>query len=319
MWHDGLIYKMITFNFPTYLIKIIHSYLNNRTFNVKYNNVHSSQRPILASTPQGSILSPAFYNIYTSDFPTDNNTTLCLFADDAAILSTKRTAEDAALHMQHYILKLELWLTKWRIAINTDKTHAIVFRKKRTHNSPPTLQLFNQTIDWTFETKYLGIILNDKLTYSSHFKEITKKYWRKLYSLNSIIGRKSKLSLKNRLFVYKQYVRPLLLYGCAIWGSAGYLHIDNLQRLQNQALRTIARAPRFLPRYILHEELRVEPIHTIIAELSSNFHSTIPYHNNATINSQNHFRNLPPSTHRMPHTASFFFVSSFDSRHGDMD
>ncbi|GFT71497.1 probable RNA-directed DNA polymerase from transposon X-element [Trichonephila clavipes] len=72
MWHNGLIYKMILFKFPTYLIKIIHSYLDNRTFNVKLNNVLSSQRPILASTPQGSILSPALYNIYTSDFPTDN-------------------------------------------------------------------------------------------------------------------------------------------------------------------------------------------------------------------------------------------------------
>ncbi|GFT51154.1 uncharacterized protein TNCV_4817521 [Trichonephila clavipes] len=73
MWHDGLIYKLILFKFPTYLIKIIHSYLDNRTFNVKLNDVLSSQRPILASTPQGSILSPALYNIYTSDFPTDNN------------------------------------------------------------------------------------------------------------------------------------------------------------------------------------------------------------------------------------------------------
>ncbi|GFW19570.1 probable RNA-directed DNA polymerase from transposon BS [Trichonephila clavipes] len=310
MWHDGLIYKMIIFNFPTYLIKIIHSYLNNRTFNVKYNNVHSSQRPILASTPQGSILSPALYNIYTSDFPTDNNTTVCLFADDAAILCTKKSAEEAVIHMQNYIMKLELWLTKWRIAINTEKTNAIEFRKQRTQNSPPTLQIFNQTIEWTFETKYLGLILNDKLTYSSHFKEITKKFWKKLYSLNDIIGRKSKLSLKNRLFVYKQYVRPLLLYGCAIWGSAGYVHIDNLQRLQNRELRTIARAPRFLPRYILHEELRVEPIHTIIAELASNFHSSIPYHHNATINSQNNYRNLPPSTHRMLHNASSL-ISSF--------
>ncbi|GFX70949.1 RNA-directed DNA polymerase from mobile element jockey [Trichonephila clavipes] len=69
MWHDGLIYKMIRSKFPTYLIKIIHSYLDNRTFNVKLNNVLSCQRPILASTPQGSILSPAFYNIYTCDFP----------------------------------------------------------------------------------------------------------------------------------------------------------------------------------------------------------------------------------------------------------
>ncbi|GFU79073.1 probable RNA-directed DNA polymerase from transposon BS [Trichonephila clavipes] len=95
MWHDGLIYKMIIFNFPTYLIKIIHSYLDNRTFNVKYNNVHSNQRPILASTPQGSILSPALYNIYTSDFPTANNTSVCLFADDAAILCTQNTVEEA--------------------------------------------------------------------------------------------------------------------------------------------------------------------------------------------------------------------------------
>ncbi|GFX28886.1 RNA-directed DNA polymerase from mobile element jockey [Trichonephila clavipes] len=109
MWHDGLIYKMILFKFPTYLIKIIHSYLDNRAFNVKLNNVLSSQRPILASTPQGSILSPALYNIYTSDFPTDNNITVCLFADDAAILCTRNTVEEAInltqkLHLQTGIM-----------------------------------------------------------------------------------------------------------------------------------------------------------------------------------------------------------------------
>ncbi|GFU99731.1 probable RNA-directed DNA polymerase from transposon BS [Trichonephila clavipes] len=284
---------MIIFNYPTYLIKIIHRYLDNRTFNVKYNNVLSNQRPILASTTQGSILSPALYNIYTIDFPTKSNTSICLFADDATILCTKKTVDEAVNHMQIYIMKLELWLTKWRIAINTDKTNAIMFRKKRTQNSLKPLQIFNQTIEWTFETKYLGLILNDKLTYRSHFKETTKKFSKSLYSLNDIIGRKSKLSLKNRLLVYKQYVRPLLLYGCVIWGSAGNVHIDNLQRLQNRALRTIARAPGFLPIYILHEELRVKPIHTIIAELASNFHSSISYHHNVTINSQNHFRNLP--------------------------
>ncbi|GFX42371.1 probable RNA-directed DNA polymerase from transposon BS [Trichonephila clavipes] len=307
MWHDGLIYKMILFKFPTYLIKIIHSYLDNRTFNVKLNSVLSSQRPILASTPQGSILSPALYNIYTSDFPTDNNMTVCLFADDAALLCTRNTVQEAINITQNYIHKLELWLTKWRIAINTDKTHAIVFRKLRTHNSPPPLQIFNSTIEWTFQVKYLGLILNDNLTYKPHFDETTKKFWRKFYSLIDILGRKSKLSLKNRLFVYKQYIRPILLYGCAIWGSAGNVHIENLQRLQNRTLRIIARAPRFLPRYILHEELRVEPIHTIIAELASNFHSSIPYHSNETINSQNHFRNLPhpPTVCLTTHPLSF--------------
>ncbi|GFW30733.1 probable RNA-directed DNA polymerase from transposon BS [Trichonephila clavipes] len=250
--------------------------LGNGTRNVPPSHIES-QRPILASTPQGSILSPALYNIYTSDFPTDNNMTVGLFADDAAILCTRNTVEEAVNLTQNFIHKLELWLTK--------------------------------TIEWTFQVKYLGLILNDNLTYTPHFEETTNKFWRKFYLLIDILGRKSKLSLKNRLFVYKQYIRPLLLYGCVIWGSAGNVHIENLQRLQNRALRTIARAPRFLPRYILHEELRVEPIHTIIAELASNFHSSIPYHSNETINTQNHFRNLPPSIHRIPRNASSLIPS----------
>ncbi|GFW40579.1 RNA-directed DNA polymerase from mobile element jockey [Trichonephila clavipes] len=99
MWHDGLIYKMIL------------SHQNNpqlsgkKTFNVKLNNVLSSLRPVLASTPQGSILNPALYNIYTSDFPTDNNTTVCLFADAAAILCNRNTVEEAINLTQNYILK----------------------------------------------------------------------------------------------------------------------------------------------------------------------------------------------------------------------
>ncbi|GFS66758.1 RNA-directed DNA polymerase from mobile element jockey [Trichonephila clavipes] len=158
MWHDGLIYKMILCKFPTYLIKIIHSYVDNSTFNVKLNNMLSSQRPILASTLQGSILSPALYNIYTSDFPTDNNITVCLFADAAAILCTRNTVEEVINLIQNCIHKLEIWLTKWRIAINTDKTHAIVFWKTRSRNSPPPLQIFNRTIEWTFVIKYFELI-----------------------------------------------------------------------------------------------------------------------------------------------------------------
>ncbi|GFV21511.1 putative RNA-directed DNA polymerase from transposon X-element [Trichonephila clavipes] len=158
---------------------------------------------------------------------------------------------------------------------------------------PIQLKLFDETIDWTYETSYLGLILNHNLTYRPHFNEIKKKFWSKHFSLIELLGKKSKLSLKNRIFIFKTYLRPILTYGCAIWGAAGNNHLEDLQRLQNKVLRIIARAPRFIPRSVLHEELRVEPIHTLIANLSSNFHSSIPYHNNPTINSQNYFRNLP--------------------------
>ncbi|GFV85367.1 RNA-directed DNA polymerase from mobile element jockey [Trichonephila clavipes] len=103
MWHDGLIYKLIKLKFPTYLIKIVHNYLDNRTFNVKINSTSSSIRNIAAGTPQGSILSPALYNIYTSDFPTTPSVSVCLFADDAAILCNSTNADQAVRTSQAYL------------------------------------------------------------------------------------------------------------------------------------------------------------------------------------------------------------------------
>ncbi|GFV16587.1 probable RNA-directed DNA polymerase from transposon X-element [Trichonephila clavipes] len=252
---------------------------------------------------RGSILSPALYNIYTSDFPTTPSVSVCLFADDAAILCNNTTADQAVRTSQAYLSQLEIWLTKWRISINTEKTNAIIFRKRRSQSMPTQLKLFDETIDWTFETSYLGLTLNDNLTYRPHFNEIKKNTGPNTSPSSSCL-KEIKTVVKNRIFIFKTYLRPILTYGCAIWGAAGNNHLEDLQRLQNKVLRIIARAPRFIPRSVLHEELRVEPIHTLIANLSSNFHSSIPYHNNPTINSQNYFRNLPPSTHRMPHSSA---------------
>ncbi|GFY61796.1 RNA-directed DNA polymerase from mobile element jockey [Trichonephila inaurata madagascariensis] len=119
--------------------------------------------------PLGSILSPALYNIHNCDFATDENLTVCLFA--AAILCNSSTVNEAVNLTQTYILKLQIWLTKWRVAISTEKTNAIVFRKKRSLNSPPPLQMFNQTIAWTFELNYLGLLLKDNLTYRHTLKK----------------------------------------------------------------------------------------------------------------------------------------------------
>ncbi|GFS45818.1 putative RNA-directed DNA polymerase from transposon X-element [Trichonephila inaurata madagascariensis] len=95
---------------------------------------------------------------------------------------------------------------------------------------PPKLKLFDEPINWTYETKYLGLILNDNMTFEPHFKEIMNKYWTKHFPLIELLGKKSKLSLKNRIFIYKTYLRPMLTYACAIWGSAANNHINALHK-----------------------------------------------------------------------------------------
>ncbi|GBM90165.1 hypothetical protein AVEN_20287-1 [Araneus ventricosus] len=87
MWHEGLIYKLIKYQFPDNLIKIIQRFLSNRKFQVKINQVPSTVRNIQEGTPQGISLSHTLYNSFNSDFPRNDKVLNCLFADDSAILT----------------------------------------------------------------------------------------------------------------------------------------------------------------------------------------------------------------------------------------
>ncbi|GFS94608.1 RNA-directed DNA polymerase from mobile element jockey [Trichonephila clavipes] len=148
MWHDGLTYKMIQLKFPAYLIKIIHNYLHNRTFRVRVNNTFSETGICRSGTPQGSVLSPYLYNIFTHDFPDHPTVSTCLFADDSAALTQGVQLKYTIKAMQKYLDTLEEWLTDWRIAINVEKSQAIVFRKWGVIDPQTELTLFDNNIQW---------------------------------------------------------------------------------------------------------------------------------------------------------------------------
>ncbi|GFU75499.1 RNA-directed DNA polymerase from mobile element jockey [Trichonephila clavipes] len=107
VWREGLIFKLINYNFPPLMIKLISSYLTERNFSVRINDTYSSHRP--AGVAQGTLISPLLFNIYVNDIPKHDNTILCMFADDTAILATHTEPKLIARAFNRHILDLEDW------------------------------------------------------------------------------------------------------------------------------------------------------------------------------------------------------------------
>lgn len=90
VWTRGLLYKLSNQGFDSFWIKIINSFLTNRSFAVKIGSSISASHDIVAGTPQGAILSPYLFNHFVSDIPTDSFIKTSQYADDTAIFATHK-------------------------------------------------------------------------------------------------------------------------------------------------------------------------------------------------------------------------------------
>ena len=160
VWHEGLIYK-IKCSLPTSTHKILQSYLSNRKFNVKYVDYITNNHEINAGVPQGSVLGPTLYLIYTADIPQSEKIVTSTFADDTALLSSHSNPAVALRELNNHLRKIETWLNKWRIKVNETKSRHVTF-SLREGNCPP-VKLNNVVIPQADTVKYLGINIEDLL------------------------------------------------------------------------------------------------------------------------------------------------------------
>lgn len=115
IWHDGLVYKVNMFGYSVYLQKIIQNFLNEPPTNiVNVENEFSSQRPIPAALPQGSVLSSILYSIIISDFKTLREQSAALYAHDTTIITTGKVSIAIIKKMKKGMLHTEKYFSKWK-------------------------------------------------------------------------------------------------------------------------------------------------------------------------------------------------------------
>lgn len=231
VWHEGLIHKMMLKRFPAELVKIVQSFLRNRSFKVHIGANSSNSVAITAGCPQGSCLSPVLYNIFTADFPSLEGCTTSIFTDDTAILCSGVQAEDILTNLEASLTKIQSYFTKWRILINPTKTQAIYFSRKRKPCFLPQrcIKLNNTDIQWETSVKYLGVLLDTKTKFGQHIAYVINKINNTTRILYPFINRKSSMNVENKLLILKVIFHAILFYGSPVWCSTAKCHIKKLQ------------------------------------------------------------------------------------------
>jgi hypothetical protein len=127
------------------------------------------------------------------------------------------------------------------IKVNETKSSHITFTLRK--DNCPAIRI-NQTVLPQVESlKYLGLHFDRRLNWKVHITKKRKQTDLKAKEINWLIGRKSNLSLENKLLVYKAVIEPIWTYVIELWGCASKSNTAIMQRAQLKILRTITNAP----------------------------------------------------------------------------
>ena len=216
----------------------LSSYLSNRSQKVSLNGLVSDSKPVTCGVPQGSILGPLLFLIYINDMHNAiKNSSVYNFADDTNLLFSHKNQNTLRKILNKDLKSLYEWLCANRLSLNVAKTEFMVFRPPRKSLSDRIVLTLNKTkIFESTKIRYLGIILDPRLTWKEHIHELSKK-------LNKSIG----MLYKTRHFcptstlksLYHSLFNSHVCYGLPVWGYANETYLDKIVKAQKKAIRAI--------------------------------------------------------------------------------
>lgn len=293
VWHHGLLFKIKKL-LPAPFYLFFKSYLYQRYFYVKVKDERSKLFEIKAGIPQGSVLGPILYTVYTADMPISSNVTIATYADDTAIAATSNCPKEASFFIQNQLNLLAKWFKRWNIKVNSEKSNHITFSLRR--GDCCSVNIDGEEIPKQNVVKYLGMTLDRRLTWKPHIKAKQKQLKIKSRKLYWLLGPKSKLNLNNKLRIYKIILKPVWTYGIQLWGTSKNSNIDILERYQSKTLRLITNAPWFVRNSTISRDLNIPSIKEEISRYSKNYLERLSNHPNplaiSLLNNQNETRRL---------------------------
>ena len=238
--HKALIYKLQSLGIGGYILELLRDFLTDRQQRVVVDGIFSEPRPVVSGVPQGSVLGPLLFLVYTSDMIIGLENKIVQYADDTTLVAVVRSPEmrsEVASSLNRDLERISQWCSRWGMKLNSSKTKTLLVSRSRTDEPPhPPLCVGNTLLAESEYLTVLGVTYDSHLTFEKHLSNVSANAARKL----GIVRKASYIYNDEKINAtcFRSFVLPLLEYCSPIWMSASARDLSLLDR--------VARGGRFL-------------------------------------------------------------------------
>lgn len=228
---------------PQYIQKILDNYLNNRVL-LYETDEGTKEYNITSGVPQGSVLGPLLWNIMYNgvlELTIPDGVEIVGFADDIAILVKSKHLDEIEMLANEAIASVSSWLQSRGLELAEQKTEAVLITKRK-RKIAASFTVGVHQIQTVNAIKYLGVMLDDRLTFAQHIENARRKAGNAQAALARMMPNVGGPKSKTRLLI-SSVVKSILLYASPIWADAltTKSSLQNLNAAYRQtALRVIS-------------------------------------------------------------------------------
>ena len=271
--HQILLKKLHVYGLEQETLDWIFSYLSERKQQVYVDGALSDTMEVSIGVPQGSILGPLFYIIFTNDLPeavhdhlVRNNSLfhtdckscgeICCYADDSTFSVSSKDPVSLSEKICEKYQDIAYYMNNNKLVLNSNKTHLLVMASSQSHrkygNFGVTLDTGSEMIEPIHSEKLLGAYISSDFSWNNHIRNSENSMFKSLTcKINALIKISEYASFKTTKSVATSLILSTLTYVIQVYGGCSNYLLKMLQVLQNKAARCVTRLPWLTPTSVL--------------------------------------------------------------------
>ena len=261
-WRLGILRKLLHYGVRGTMGLFLQNFLSDRFFRVRVGNELSERFPQINGVPQGGVLSVVLFAIMINDIGEYLSPAIgrALFVDDLSIWLSASSTRSVERQLQVAVAQLERWSAANGLKFSTAKTVAMHFCRRRRPCPDMSVRLYGELIPVQPEVKFLGVLLDSRLTYRPHIKKLRDKCMRALNILKCVARTTYGSDRSTLLLLYRSLVRSKLDYACFIYDNTYESIKSVLDTVHHAAIRVATGAFRTTPISSLLAEAHEPPL-----------------------------------------------------------